>query len=260
MGIREPSRKLAKKLRTRQKKESTKEGSSTSHSKLERQDHVSRSHGRPSADQRCTEDCRHRQRTIPLNVDIACLQKTRLADNGTIREANCSFFWQGKPVDEPRQHGVGFAVKNTLVAFIEPPSAGTERIISLRLSTHSGSVNIVSVYAPTLCSTPEDKDQFYQALDETISRIPSTEGLYLLGDFNARVGADHMAWPACIGSFGRGNMNDNGQRLRALLLPRPMCNKHILQVQGDAPSILEAPTLQTLASARSRHYQAYGPS
>ena len=126
-------------------------------------------------------------------------------------------------MDEPRQHGVGFAVKNTLVAFIEPPSAGTERIISLRLSTHSGSVNIVSVYIPTLCSTPEDKDQFYRALDETISRIPSTEGLYLLGDFNARVGADHISWPTCTGSFGRGNMNDNGQRLLELCCFRGLC-------------------------------------
>ncbi|KAI5106715.1 major facilitator superfamily domain-containing protein 1, partial [Silurus meridionalis] len=39
---------------------------------------------------------------------------TRLADSGTIREANYTFFWQGKPLDESRQHGVGFAVKNTL--------------------------------------------------------------------------------------------------------------------------------------------------
>ena len=64
-GLENLLEKLAKKLRTRQKKENTKEVSSTSHSKLERQDHVSRSHSRPSADQRCTEDCRHRQRTIP---------------------------------------------------------------------------------------------------------------------------------------------------------------------------------------------------
>ena len=49
-----------------------------------------------------------------------------------------------------------------------------------------------------------------------VSRIPSTEGLYLQGDFNTRVGADHMTWPTCIGSFRSGNMNDNGQRLLEL--------------------------------------------
>ena len=91
-------------------------------------------------------------------------------------------------MDEPRQYGIGFAVKNTLVT--EPPTLSTERILMLRLSTSSGSANIISVYAPTLCSTSEEEDQYYDALDEVISRIPSTEGLYLLTDFHARVGAD----------------------------------------------------------------------
>ncbi|RXN14059.1 craniofacial development 2-like protein [Labeo rohita] len=127
-----------------------------------------------------------------LNVDIAALQETRLADNGTIREVSYTFYWQGKPLDQPRQYGVGFAV-NMLVSFVEPPTAGTERLLTLRLSTPSGPVNILSAYAPTLCSTAEEKDKFYQTLEEAISRIPSTDGLYLLGDFNARVGADHEA-------------------------------------------------------------------
>lgn len=102
------------------------------------------------------------------------------------------------------QHGVGFTVKNTLVAFIEPPLSGLERILALRLSTSSDPAKIISVYAPTLCSTSEEKDQFYEALDETISRIPCTEGLYLLSDFNARVGADNESWPTCLSFHGRG--------------------------------------------------------
>ena len=42
-----------------------------------------------------------------LNIDIACLQETRLADSGSIREANYTFFWQGLSQDDPRRHGVG---------------------------------------------------------------------------------------------------------------------------------------------------------
>ncbi len=82
-----------------------------------------------------------------LNVDIACLLETLLADNGNIREASYTFFWQGKSSDEPRQHGVGFTVKNTLVAFIEPPSTGTE-------NTCTSPVNILwpSKYHQRVCS------------------------------------------------------------------------------------------------------------
>ena len=74
----------------------------------------------------------------------------------------------------------------------------------------------MSIYAPILCSIPEPTDQSYGELDVAISRIPKTEQLYLLGDFNARVGADHDGWPTCLGHQGLGNMNENGHRLLEL--------------------------------------------
>ena len=32
-----------------------------------------------------------------LNIDVACLQETRLADSGSLRESDYTFFWQGFP-------------------------------------------------------------------------------------------------------------------------------------------------------------------
>ncbi|CAE1298953.1 unnamed protein product [Acanthosepion pharaonis] len=42
------------------------------------------------------------------------------------------------PQDDPRQHGVGFAVKNSLIPVIEPPTGRSERILPLGLSTSTG--------------------------------------------------------------------------------------------------------------------------
>ena len=58
-----------------------------------------------------------------LNVDITTLQETRLADSGTLKEKDYTFFWQGKCSNEPRKHGVGFAVRNSLLRMVEPGSA-----------------------------------------------------------------------------------------------------------------------------------------
>jgi hypothetical protein len=158
-----------------------------------------------------------------LKVDIACLQETRLADSGSIKENSYTFFWQGKSSEEPRIHGVGFAVKNSLVGLIDLPPTGTDRILVLRLTTSSGTANIISAYAPTLCSTPEEKDQFYDRLDRVVSGIPRAENLYLLGDFNARVGADYESWPTCLGIHGIGKINENGQRLLEFCCLHELC-------------------------------------
>ena len=52
-----------------------------------------------------------------FNIDVAALSETRLADEGKIQETTAEYtiFWIGKTTDEPRIHGVGFAIKTRLV-------------------------------------------------------------------------------------------------------------------------------------------------
>ena len=158
-----------------------------------------------------------------LNVDIATLQETRLADSGALKEKDYTFYWQGKGSGEHREYGVGLAVRNSLLSMIEPGSNGSERLLTLRLNTTAGPVTLVSVYAPTMSATSDTKDQFYENLAAIISSVPNNEQLILLGDFNARVGADHDTWPSCIGQFGVGKMNESGQRLLELCTYHDLC-------------------------------------
>ena len=150
---------------------------------------------------------------LRLNVDIAALQETRLANTGSIKEKNYTFYWKGKDSNERRIHGVGFAVRNNLLKTTCLGSNGSPRILTMRLNTTKGPATIVSAYAPTLAASTEEKDEFYGKLSATIESISKGERIFLLGDFNARVGDDNTSWPAIIGSFGVGKMNENGQRL-----------------------------------------------
>ncbi|KAG6924505.1 craniofacial development protein 2, partial [Chelydra serpentina] len=134
---------------------------------------------------------------------------------------------QGKSAKEIRECGVGFAVRNSLLGVVEPGQQGTERLLSLRLHTSTGPVNLISVYAPTLGATRDTKDEFYDQLDTIIRSIPKEEHLILLGDVNARVGAHHDFWPTCLGKFGVGEMNENGQRLLEL------CSYHDLSITNS---------------------------
>ena len=49
-------------------------------------------------------------------------------------------------------------------------------------------VTVISAYAPTLTSSDEAKDAFYEELNDLVKDVPPSDELILLGDFNARVG------------------------------------------------------------------------
>jgi len=65
--------------------------------------------------------------------------------------------------------------------------------MTLHLQTSDGPGTLISVYTPTLTSTAEAKDKFYRNLSEVVKNTPPKEHLIILGDYNARVGADHDA-------------------------------------------------------------------
>ena len=158
-----------------------------------------------------------------LDIDVAALQETRLAETGSIKESHYTFFWCGRNQDESRIHGVGFAISNKYIKDINTPVGVCERIITVRMMSTAVPLNIICVYAPTLPSTDDVKDDFYDRLSAIVRAIPSSENLVVLGDFNARVGADHDSWPVCLGRHGVGRINSNGQRVLEFCCQQGLC-------------------------------------
>lgn len=154
------------------------------------------------------------------DVDIAAISETHLADEGELVEhgGGYTFFWKGTAAAEPRRSGVGFAVKNQIARKLEEcPVHVSDRVTSLRLHLDNDNfLNVISVYAPTMNNEEDIKDKFYEELTQTLVKIRPREQILLLGDFNARVGRDHEAWPKVLGRHGIGNMNSNGQLLLSL--------------------------------------------
>lgn len=183
-----------------------------------------------------------------LNVNIAALQETRLGESGTLQEQDCIFFWQGKAAVGTRLHGVGFVVRNCHLLTIQLPIDVTERILTLTLSTPMGFAGIMGVYGPTLSATLEVKDQFYEDLDATIDRVPRSEPLFLLWDFNARVGKDHDSWCDRIMHFGVSKINET-ETTGTLHLPQALHQQHVLQYKPTPSGFQDTLKVRPLASA-----------
>ena len=70
---------------------------------------------------------------------------------------------------------------------------------------------------------PDDTmDKFYKELDALFAAVPQSEKLFVLKDFNARVGKDHQTWDGIIGKPDIGKCNSNGLLLlKTLSSPIP---------------------------------------
>ena len=160
------------------------------------------------------------QTLASYDVDVAALSETRLAGEGSLKEVGqgYTFFWKGVPEGQPRVHGVGLAIRDSIArSLTELPVGHSERLMSVRLPlARSRHMTIISAYAPTLMADEDTKDQFYSELTLLLQRVSREDRLVLMGDFNARVGADAGVWEGVLGSHGTGKMNANGLRLLSL--------------------------------------------
>ena len=154
------------------------------------------------------------------NIDIAALSETRLPDEGSLVEMGTGykFFWSGLPTVARRIHGIGFADRTALLQSTQESTiAIDERLMTLRLPLAKNRfATFVRVCSPTLESSDDIKDRFYDTLYSTLQRISQNGNVILLGDFNARVGRNPDIWHGVIGHHGVGNMNSSGRRLLSL--------------------------------------------
>lgn len=81
-----------------------------------------------------------------------------------------TFFWNFKCKDEPRQHGTGFAIRNSMLHRIQNPN-GSARICTLVPDASAGPITTVSDYDPTLTSEQAVKDKFYGEPHSVISGL-----------------------------------------------------------------------------------------
>ncbi|VDL95829.1 unnamed protein product [Schistocephalus solidus] len=62
---------------------------------------------------------------------------------------------------------------------------------------------------PPMTSSNEVKNKFYEDLHSLLVTVPKVDKLIVLGDFNARVGTDHVMWREVLGSRDLSCFNEN---------------------------------------------------
>ena len=72
-------------------------------------------------------------------------------------------------------------------------------------------ITVIQVYVPTSNAEEVEVEQFYEDLQDLLELIPKRDVLFIIGDWNAKVGSQEL--PGVIGKFGLGVKSEAGQRL-----------------------------------------------
>ena len=92
-----------------------------------------------------------------------------------------------------------------------------DRMISVRFRGKPLNITVIQVYVLISNALEAEAEQFYEDLQDLLELTPSKIVLFIIGDWNAKVGIQET--PGVTGTFGLGVQNEAGQRL-IRVLPR----------------------------------------
>ena len=84
-------------------------------------------------------------------------------------------------------------------------------MISVRFQGKPFNITVIQVYVPTRNAKEAEVEQFYEDLQDLLELIPQKDVLFIIGDWNAKVGSQEI--PGVTDKFGLGVQNEAGQRL-----------------------------------------------
>ena len=86
-----------------------------------------------------------------------------------------------------------------------------DRMISVSFQGKPFNIMEIQVYALTSNTEEAEVERFYEDLQDLLELTPKRDVLFIIGDWNAKVGSQET--PGVISKFGLGVQNEAGQRL-----------------------------------------------
>ena len=84
-------------------------------------------------------------------------------------------------------------------------------MMSVHFQDKPFSSTVIQAYAPTSNTEEADVERFYEDLQDLLEQTPKKHVLFIIGDWNAKVGGQEI--PGVTAKFGLGVQNEAGQRL-----------------------------------------------
>ena len=102
-----------------------------------------------------------------------------------------------------RSAGVGFIIHKKNKEKVLELKVVSPRIAYLKIKGNNNNHVFIQCYAPTTKAKPTDEDviDLYNNLQDLINSVASRDDLFVLGDFNSKVGGLKSMYPEVVGEF-----------------------------------------------------------
>ena len=90
---------------------------------------------------------------------------------------------------------------------------------------------VIPAYAPSSNTEEAEVERFYEDLQDLLELTPPKDVLFMIGDWNSKVGSQEI--PGVTGKYGLGVWNEAGQRLIEF------CQENALVIANTLPTTQE---------------------
>lgn len=148
-----------------------------------------------------------------IELEVLAITETKKKGQGMIKtEKGHVLIFSGVPKHKRAAMGVACLIHAKAAEQVYNWKGWTERILSVELRNKNKDIKtVIIVYGPNEDDTAENKNKFWEDLT-TI-----TEGakgkIFILGDFNSRVGKKDITYNTILGKHGENIRNNNGVRM-----------------------------------------------
>ena len=110
-----------------------------------------------------------------------------------------------------RRNEVAIIVNKRVLNVVLGCKLKNNRMIAVCFQGKPFNITVIQIYAPTSNAEEAEVEWFYEDLQDLLELTPKKDVLFIIGDWNAKVGSQET--PGVTGKFGLGIRNEAGQRL-----------------------------------------------
>ena len=150
-----------------------------------------------------------KQEMARVNIDILGISALKWTGMGEFNSDDHYIYYCGQ--ESLRRNGVAIMVNKRVPNAVLGCNLKNDRMTSVHLQGKPFNITVIQVYDPTSNAEEAEVERFYEDLQDLLELTPEKDVLFIIGDWNAKVGSQET--PGVTGKFGLAMWNEAGQRL-----------------------------------------------